>query len=303
MASCFSDSSVSIADASCSSACISPNTSLSIQNTVVYVYRIILSTSKLLQVEVNWNKCQDYQGLSITFNNSATPSFKLTTNSRIFRKLKGSRIVESNSYKIEVFWDLSLSKYQSGPEPVDGYYVIVMVDSEVGLVVGDLAKEAAKRKFEKGTRYAKSSLLVRRDYCAGNTLFSTRAKFSENSAHHDISIRCSGEQEEWLNHPFFSICIDKKEVIRVERLNWNFRGNQTLFFEGLMIDLLWDVNEWLINRFSGSAIFMFRMRSGMNLDSRVWLEDEDEEEKETLLRKEQDMGGEYSLLIYACKSI
>lgn len=311
MSSCFSNSSVSVADTSCSNyptnSCISSssNMSQSIHNTVTYVYKIILTTAKELQVEVSWNKCQMNQGLNITFNNSSTPAFKLNTNSRIFGRLKGWRIVESNSnFKIEVFWDLSISKYQSSPEPVEGYYVIIMVDSEIGLVLGDLANEATKRKLEKGTKKAKFSLMVRRDYCSGNTLYTTRTNFSKNGAQHEITIRCcGGAAEEWLENPYFTICIDKKEVIKVERLKWNFRGNDGICVEGVVIDVLWDVNEWLMNPYSGCAIFMFRRRNGMELDGIIRVESDEED---MVLFKEQihDMEGEFfSLLIYACKSL
>uniref|UniRef100_A0A7N0U7C4 Uncharacterized protein n=1 Tax=Kalanchoe fedtschenkoi TaxID=63787 RepID=A0A7N0U7C4_KALFE len=295
MASCFGEYAVSVVDTSCASyannGCVSPNMTPSVQNAVTSVYRITLSTAKELRAEVSWNKCQMNQGLSITFNDAAAPSFKLNTNSRLFRKLKGSRLVESNSFKIEVFWDLSLSRYQSGAEPLDGYYVLVVVDSEVGLVLGDLGAEAAERKLKEGKKIAKSSLAVRREYCSGNTLYSTKARFCDDGSEHEITIRCSGE-EEWVKHPFLSIYIDKKMVIRVKRLNWNFRGNQTVFLEGLVVDLLWDVHDWFFNPFSGSAVFMFRTRSGMG--SRLWLEEE-----EAVLQQ----GGDFSLLVYACRSL
>ncbi|KAJ6310972.1 hypothetical protein OIU76_015654 [Salix suchowensis] len=160
--------------------------------------------------------------------------------------MKGSKLIESDTSKIEVFWDLSSAKYELGPEPVEGFYVLVMVDSEIGLILG---------------------------------------------IQHDIVIKCSGETE-GLRNPVLSVYIDKKTVIRVKRLQWNFRGNQTVFLDGLLIDLLWDVHDWFFNPGSGYAVFMFRTRSGM--DSRLWLE-------EKLVQKEQERI-EFSLLIYASKS-
>lgn len=298
MAFCFSDYAVSIADRSCSSyannACISPNMTPSVQSAVTCLYRVMLSNSKQVMVEVSWNKCQPNQGLSITFNSSATPSFKLNIHSSGFRKLKGSKIVGSDSFKVEVFWDFSMCKYHSGSgaEPVEGYYVIVTVDSEVGLVLGDLGEDAAKRKFRKSKKKAKSTLTLRQEYFSGNTIYMTKAKFSDAGAFHEISIRSGGE-EEWVKHPFLTICIDKRVVIRVKRLDWNFRGNQTLFVEGLLVDLLWDVHDWFFNPFTGTGVFMFRKRSGM--DKRLWLE-------ESVSGKEQHKG-EFSLLIHACKII
>ena len=82
-------------------------------------------------------------------------------------------------------------------------------------------------------------------------------------------------------------------MIRVKRLHWNFRGNQTIFVDGLLVDLLWDVHDWFFNpSSSGYAVFMFRTRSGM--DSRLWLEEKN-------AHKDKDRV-EFSLLIYACKT-
>ncbi|KAA8544204.1 hypothetical protein F0562_022160 [Nyssa sinensis] len=186
---------------------------------------------------------------------------------------------------------ISPAKYNTGPEPIDGFYVLVMVDSELGLVLGDMAGEAVAKKLKTGTPAAKFSLVSRREHFCGNTLYLTKAQFSDSGTSHDILIRCSGENE-GLKHPILSVCIDKKMVIRVKRLQWNFRGNQTIFVDGLQVDLMWDVHDWFFNPASGYAVFMFRTRSGM--DSRLWLE-------EKLVQKEQE-NVEFSLLIYASKT-
>nr|TKR84821.1 hypothetical protein D5086_0000254020 [Populus alba] len=206
--------------------------------------------------------------------------------------MKGSKLVESDTVKIEVFWDLSSAKYELGPEPVEGFYVLVMVDSEIGLILGDVGEETLTKKFKtSSTPIAKATLISRQEHCSGNTLYATRAQFCDTGIQHDIVIRCSGENE-GLKHPVLSVCIDKKTVIRVKRLQWNFRGNQTIFLDGLLVDLLWDVHDWFYNPGSGYAVFMFRTRSGM--DSRLWLE-------EKLVQKDQERV-EFSLLIYASKS-
>ncbi|KAB2012658.1 hypothetical protein ES319_D09G105800v1 [Gossypium barbadense] len=164
-----------------------------------------------------------------------------------------------------------------------------MVDSEIGLVLGDMAEETVTKKFKNATPVAKVSLISRQEHCSGTTLYSTKAQFCDTGILHDILIRCSGEHE-GLKHPVLSVCIDKKTVIRVKRLQWNFRGNQTIFVDGLLVDLMWDAYDWFFNPVTGSAVFLFRTRSG--LDSRLWLE-------EKLVQKDQDRV-EFSLLIHAC---
>ena len=295
--SCFSENAVSVSNPSCSSysntACINPSLTPSVQNSVTCVYKITLSTQKQILVTATWCKNNSSQGLSMNFGDepSSTPPFRLNTNSRLFRKKKGSKLMESNNSNIEVFWDLSNAKYDTGPEPVDGFYVLVMVDSEIGLILGDMAEEAVTRRFKTATSLAKVSLISRREHCSGNTVYSTKAQFCDTGIAHDILIRCSGENDS-LRSPVLSVSIDKKTVIRVKRLQWNFRGNQIIFVDNLLVDLMWDVHDWFFSPASGYAVFMFRTRSGM--DSRLWLE-------EKLVQKDQDRV-EFSLLIYACKN-
>ncbi|KAJ7947946.1 DUF868 family protein [Quillaja saponaria] len=296
--SCFSENAVNVSYASCSSysnnACISPSLTPSVQFSVTSLYKIILSsTQKQLLITVTWCKNHSAQGLSIGFGDDpTTAAFKLNTNTRLFRKKKGGKLIESDNSKIEFFWDLSNAKYDIGPEPVDGFYFLVIVDSEISLVLGDMAEEAVTKKIKATTPVAKVALISRREHCSGNTLYSTKAQFCDSGNSHDILIKCCGESEGFKS-PVLSICIDKKMVIRVKRLKWNFRGNQTIFVDGLLVDLLWDVHDWFFNPASGNAVFMFRTRSG--LDSRLWLE-------EKLVQRDQKEKAEFSLLIYACKS-
>ncbi|KAL3530422.1 hypothetical protein ACH5RR_009744 [Cinchona calisaya] len=298
LASCFSEYAVQISDgASCSSYanasnCTSSNSMIpSTQNAVTCLYKTILSSNqKELVIRVTWSKNTVSQGLTIHFGEDPSNFFKLNTNARLFRKKKGSKSCDFNEYKVEVFWDLSMARYTSGPEPVDNYYVLVKVDSELCIILGDLAEEASSKKLKNGTPLAKFSLISRQEHFSGSTLYSTKAQFCDTGTFHDILIRCSGENE-GLKHPVLSVCIDKKMVIRVKRLQWNFRGNQTIFLDGLLVDLMWDVHGWFFNPASGYAVFMFRTRSG--LDSRLWLE-------EKIVQKDQDKV-DFSLLIYACR--
>ncbi|CAK9153849.1 unnamed protein product [Ilex paraguariensis] len=295
IASCFSEYAIQVSDPSCSSysnhSCISPSLIPSIQNSVTCLYKTILSTQKQLLITVTWSKNNTTQGLNINFNGDSSTIFKLNTTSRLLRKKKGSRSLESDHSKFEIFWDLSAAKYSTGPEPVDGYYILIMVDAEFALGLGDISEETSAKKLKNGGPVAKFSLVSRQEHFSGNTLYSTKAQFSDSGTSHDILIRYGGENE-GLKHPILSVSIDKKTVIRVKRLQWNFRGNQTIFVDGLLVDLMWDVHDWFFNPVSGCAVFMFKTRSG--LDSRLWLE-------EKVVQKEQEKV-EFSLLIYACKS-
>ncbi|KAF8086412.1 hypothetical protein N665_0626s0004 [Sinapis alba] len=320
---CFSENSINVthplsSSSSCSNyntsnACISPSLIPSIQTSITSIYRISL-LSKHLIIKVTWcNKNNPSQfnnnnnGLSISVSSAdqnPSMSLKLNTSSRFFRKKKGNKSVDSDLGKIEVFWDLSAAKYDSnmGLEPVQSFYVIVLVDAQLGLLLGDSSEETLRKKglafdFDSG-----KSLISRQEYFSGNTFYSTKAKFVESGDSHEIVIRCSAEKTEGLKQsthhhhhhsPVLSVCIDKKTVTKVKRLQWNFRGNQTIFVDGLLVDLMWDVHDWFFSNPEGcgKAVFMFRTRNGLD-SSRLWLE-------EKMVQKDEQDKLDFSLLIYA----
>ncbi|OVA05936.1 Protein of unknown function DUF868 [Macleaya cordata] len=293
--SCVSEQVVKISDSSCSNptnqTCRPPKFIPSIQNAVTCLYKTKLSTQKQLHITVTWCKNPLDQGLSITVGDDPSSTFKINTNSRIFRKKKGTRMFESCNSKIDVFWDLSNARYDSGPEPIDGFYVVIVVDSKLGLLLGDIDEETVTKKFKTSISFTQFSLISRREHFSGNTHYSTKAQFCDTGEAHEILIRCGGEDESGFKYPVLSVCIDQKKVIRVKRLQWNFRGNQTIFVDGLLVDMMWDVHDWFFKPATGFAVFMFRTRSV--LDSRLWLEEKVHKEQERV---------EFSLLIYACKN-
>ncbi|KAK1396819.1 Phosphoglycerate/bisphosphoglycerate mutase family protein [Heracleum sosnowskyi] len=294
IASCFSEYATEVvSDASCStftnhSCSLIP----SLQIAVTCLYKTILSNHKPLWITVTWCKNNLSQGLNISFGDDSSTTFKLNPNSRIFRRKKGNKFIQLNNSKCEIIWDLSAAQYKTGPEPVQGYYILIMVDSELGLILGDMAQEVAARKIKNGTHLAKFTLVSRKEHYSGNTHYSTKARFCETGNSHDIVIRCSGVND-GLKYPVLSVCIDKKTVIRIKRLHLNFRGNQSIFVDGLMVDLFWDVHDLFFNPASGSAVFMFKTRSAM--DSRLWLQ-------EKMMHKDVQEKLEFCLLIYACNS-
>lgn len=281
-------------------ACISPALVPSTRNAVTSLYRTTLSSQKQLLITVTWLRTQTGLALTISFGGSAPDdppaSFKLNLSSRFLRKKKGSKPVESASAsgpRIEVFWDLSSARFNNGPEPADNFYVVAVIDSEIGLVLGEMSEEAAVKRFKVVAAGGKFSLISRREHCSGNTVYSTRARFGASGPIHDIVVHFAGENE-GFKHPALLVYVDRKVAMRVKRLMWNFRGSQTMFVDGLLVDLMWDLHHWFFNPGSGHAVFMFRTRSGF--DSRLWLE-----ETSSPLKDGAENGVEFSLLIYASK--
>ncbi|KAI3722118.1 hypothetical protein L2E82_33146 [Cichorium intybus] len=301
--SCYSQYAVQVSESSscssytsASSCIVSPNLIPSTQTAVCCLYKTTLSTGEHHIITVTWYRNATTQGLQINSGNDSSTAFRLNTHSRLFRKKKGSKSFEINDSKFEVYYDLSSAQYGAGAEPIEGYYVLIMVDSELGLIIGDMPEESAVKKLKTNKQIGKFSLLSRKEHFSGNTHYATKAKFSDTGSSHDILIRCTGENE-GLKYPVLVVYIDKRVVIRVKRLQWNFRGNQTIFLDGLLVDLMWDVHDWFFNNESGSgsghAVFMFRTRSG--LDSRLWLE-------EKIVKSDDDHKKGFSLLVYATKS-
>uniref|UniRef100_A0A5B7BL79 DUF868 domain-containing protein n=1 Tax=Davidia involucrata TaxID=16924 RepID=A0A5B7BL79_DAVIN len=281
IATCYSQHAIKVSDSYCSGpsnqAYISPNLTPSIQNAVTCIYKTNLSTKKQVLITVTWCNLTG-QGFTIGIEG----------NSLHLQKIKGKKAFESCNSRIEVFWDLSTAKYDGGPEPVNGFSIVVLVDSELSLFLGDMDEQLNMKKFRTDIPDAKFFLVSRSEHFSGNTLYLTKAQFCNSGTCHDILIKFNGENRGSKNS-VLAVCIDKKNVIQVKRLQWNFRGNQTIFVDGVLVDLMWDVHDWFFNPASGCAVFMFRTRSG--LDSRLWLEE-----------KEQERRVGFSLLICACKN-
>ncbi|XP_019155000.1 PREDICTED: uncharacterized protein LOC109151779 [Ipomoea nil] len=295
---CYSEHAIKVADSYCSGPSdLSPDDLVpSIQTAVSSRYEVKLSTEKRFLIKITWGSLAS-RGFSISISDwpCSSSSFK---NSGKIEKIKGSKAIESCSSRSEVFWDLSNATYDAGPEPVKGFYILVLINSEIALFHGDKDEESnAKRCCDSDAKVAKQSLISRCEYfSAGRCVFSGRARFGEGGTSHDITIRCAREGKGLKNWALWVGVDDKRDVIQVKRLQWNFRGNQTIFLDGLLVDMMWDVHGWLFDETSdgggGGAVFMFRTRRG--LDSRLWLEEKNLEQKE-----EENVG--FSLLIIAAR--
>ncbi|XP_016553858.1 uncharacterized protein LOC107853382 [Capsicum annuum] len=232
-------------------------------------------------VKVTW--CNMLQhGFSLHISEKLNKNFKkvVTTD-----KVKGSKTSELFCSRFDICWDLSSAMYDEGPEPITGYFVKVLVNSEMGLSLGEMEHDNEAKNLNVDDTFSRFVLVSRSEHYSGCSVFATKAKFCDSGTCHDILIKNSSAM--------LFVSIDKKSVIQVKRLQWNFRGNQTIFLDGLVVDLMYDVHDWLFNTKTGCAMFMFRTRSG--LDSRLWLEEKNLEQKD-----EEKVG--FSLLICASKN-
>ncbi|KAH7445065.1 hypothetical protein KP509_02G104700 [Ceratopteris richardii] len=175
----------------------------------------------------------------------------------LFWKKKGSKILDVGERKVEVHWDLSSAKYGSSPEPLEGFYLAVICGCEVVLLLGNMLEGAHKRALSLSPLHhrLKPTLISRTEHIVGKRFYSTKAQFRENGSPHDIVIECQIAGKD----PRFSLRIDRQLMLQVKRLMWKFRGNYTIMVDGLPVELLWDVHNWLFNQSDNHAVFMFQV--------------------------------------------
>ena len=253
--SCFGENGVQIADSSSSSSSSSSSISKAAQNLVTCVYQCKLR-GRLSFIALTWTKHLMGQGFSLQIENSANQCLcKLDIKPWLFLKKKGSKIFEIESRKMEIHWDLTNAKFGSGPEPEEGFFVAVVFDRELIFRVGDSPSESAKKIA--AVSAAAAVFVARREHVFGKKLFYAKARFSEKGKTHNVSIECDSGG---LKEPSLVIRIDSKTAMQIKRLKWKFRGNDTIVVDGIPVQVMWDVHNWLFGNsaMSSSAVFMFQ---------------------------------------------
>ncbi|XP_061341040.1 uncharacterized protein LOC133287439 [Gastrolobium bilobum] len=189
----------------------------------------------------------------------SSASFHLHIKPFIFWKKHGTKKLSPNTH---LFWNLSKAKFGSGPEPNSGFYVAVVVDNEMTLLVGDSSKDAyAKSKAHepKNSQF----LVLKREHVFANKIYSTRARFGGRTR--EIQIDCGGRDYSRL-----CFSVDGEKVLQIKRLKWKFRGNERVEVDGVPIQISWDVYNWLFEKGNsdGHAIFMFKFEEEEYVEQR-----------------------------------
>lgn len=196
------------------------------------------------------------QGLSVGIDDSNSNQClcKVEIKPWLFSKRRGCKSLEAYSCKIDVYWDLSSAKFGTCPEPVEKFYVGIVIDRQMILLLGDLRKEAFK-KTNAIPLPSHAVFVAKREHVFGKKAFATKASFCDNGPIHDLVIECDTIS---VSDPRLVIRIDSKAVMQVKRLRWKFRGNHSILVDGVAVEVLWDVHNWLFGSSLGNAVFMFR---------------------------------------------
>ncbi|XWS58315.1 hypothetical protein CRYUN_Cryun08bG0023500 [Craigia yunnanensis] len=256
--SCFGENGVQVADSSSSN-------SKNAQNLVTCVYQCLIRGRSCL-ITVTWSKNLMGQGLSVGIDDSANQCLcKVDIKPWLFSKRKGSKSLEAYSCKIDIYWDLSSAKFGSGPEPLEGFYVGVVANKQMVLLLGDMRKEAHKKTG--ATPIPSAAVFVaKKEHVFGKRVCGTKAQFCDHGQIHDLIIECDTIG---VNDPCLIIRVDGKTLMQVKRLRWKFRGNYTILVDGMAVEVYWDVHNWLFGTSLGNAVFMFK--TFLAAEEKLWV--------------------------------
>lgn len=244
------------------------------QSIVASVYRTKIAGHCRL-ITVTWCKDALVHGLSVSVEegsdnadetninrNGNHHSCKVELRPWYFWRKHGSKRFHVDGKPVDVFWDLKSAKFsEEEPEPRSNYYIAVVSDEEVVLLLGDLTRKAYRRT---GSRPATidATLVSRKEHVFGNKRFATRARFSEKGELHEILIHCnsggSGSSIGGNMDPEMVIKIDGHVAIQVRHLQWKFRGNQSITVNKSRVEVYWDVHDWIFSPGPRHASFIFK---------------------------------------------
>lgn len=227
------------------------------ENLVASTYKMKLGGRSRV-ITVTWCKNGMGQDLCVAVGESLASRFVCKVEMKpwnFWRKQgswKSSDIIDGN--RVEVFWNLGSAKFVAGPEPERGYYVAVVWNEEMVLLLGDMEEEAYRKTKSRAS--VKAVLVSREEHVLGKECFATVARFGDEERSHEVSIEC---QTKRAGDPALVISVDRELAVEVKHLLWKFRGNGTIYVEGVPVEILWDVHDWLFNPGLGHhALFYFK---------------------------------------------
>ncbi|XP_065873170.1 uncharacterized protein [Euphorbia lathyris] len=235
-----------------------PLTTKTPQSTVTCIYQAHISGC-WCNVTVLWCKNLMNHSLNLIFNNpeggSIFYSCKIDLKPWLFWSKKGSKSFDLEGCQVDIHWDLRSARFSGSPEPCSDYYVALVSEGEVVLLLGDHKKKAYKRTRARPA-LIDPILFHKKENVFAKKSFATRARFDERKEEHDIIVESSTtgpkDPEMWIS-------IDGLVVIHVKNLQWKFRGNQTVMVNKQPVQVLWDVHDWLFNTpGTGHGLFIFK---------------------------------------------
>ncbi|KAL8215944.1 hypothetical protein R6Q57_022781 [Mikania cordata] len=230
------------------------------QSIFMSVYKTLVGDQCWL-ITITWCKNMLLHGLSVSIDcPQAGSKCKVELKPWYFWRKQGSKSFVLDGKAIDVFWDLKSAKFHGETEPGSEYYVAVVCDEEVVLLVGDMKKDAYRKT---GCRPSLTDpvLVSRKEHVFGKKRFQTRVKFHETGRFHDITIESKNTSTDHGVDSEMEIRIDGHLMIDVKHLQWKFRGNECINFKKVNIEVYWDVHDWLFSPGIRHALFIINLTS------------------------------------------
>ncbi|KAG8380048.1 hypothetical protein BUALT_Bualt07G0153000 [Buddleja alternifolia] len=252
-----------------------PVTQKTAQSTVTCVYQTHIA-GFWRNVTILWSKNLMNHSLSISVESVERDhvyTCKIDLKPWHFWAKKGYKTFQVDGYQLDAYWDLRSAKFSGSPEPCTDFYVALVSEEEVVLLLGDYKKKAYKRTKSRPA-LVDAVMFYKKEHVFGKKSFSTRAKFDQRKREHDIVVESSTSGP---RDPEMWISIDGIVLIHIRNLQWKFRGNQTVLVNKQPVQVFWDVHAWLFCApGSHHGLFIFKPGSP-EADSE---KDEEEEEEE-----------------------
>ncbi|KAF5949897.1 hypothetical protein HYC85_011890 [Camellia sinensis] len=234
-----------------------PVTPKTAQSTVTCVYQTHIE-GYWRNVTVLW--CKNLMNHSITISIDSAESdrhhsCKIDLKPWHFWSKKGFKTFEVDGNQVEVYWDLRSAKFSNGPEPKSDFYVAIVSEEEVVLLLGDYKKKAYKRTKSRPA-LVDAVMFYKMENVFNKKCYPTRAKFDRRWKEHDIVVESSTLG---LKDPEMWISVDGIVMVHVQNLQWKFRGNETMLVDKIPVQVFWDVHAWLFcSPGSGHGLFIFK---------------------------------------------
>ncbi|KAI3892679.1 hypothetical protein MKX03_005113 [Papaver bracteatum] len=221
-------------------------------------------------ITITWCKNMLLHGLSISVDGQDGEnhySCKVEVKPWYFWRKQGSKGFQVDGEAVDIFWDLKTAKFNGETEPQSDFYVAIVCQDEVVLLLGDQKKDAYRKT---GCRPAliEPILVSRKEHIFGKKKFTTRAKFLEKGKSHEISVECNNNNNCGSNFggfdPEMEIRIDGNLALHVKHLHWKFRGNESIFVSKVRVEIYWDVHDWLFSPGLRRALFVFKPISSLS---------------------------------------
>ncbi|KAL6351623.1 hypothetical protein AAG906_040977 [Vitis piasezkii] len=240
------------------------------QSVFMSVYRTKIAGQCRL-ITITWCKDLLLHGLSVSVQGPDGDSHyqsKVELKPWYFWRKQGSKHFTVDGKTVDVVWDLKAAKFNGETEPRSDYYVAIVCEEEVVLLLGDLKKDAYRKT---GCRPAliEPTLVSRKEHLFGKKKFSTKVKFHEKGNFHEISIECNNSLNKNSSSGEFDhemeIRIDGRLANHVKHLQWKFRGNESVYVNKTRVEVYWDVHDWLFSSGPRQGLFIFKPISSSTL--------------------------------------